>query len=291
MNDGADRKSIILRPSKLATMMFFLALVFSASVTCAERLCFLPRKSAHTHADLFVDPNSKVCRAFERELNANCAGDIPMVEFRPRLAESEVIEPAWSELPLYLAGNVENESTFALLAKLAWSRAMTTYSVDREARAKRDVGTTLARVREAHSKGREPRLQQVSIDLEGRGHGEVIYRLYSGLVQNPKSIVDENSSSKFEPTLFLARAIELASERDRPKVSVHAAGHDIAGLSADVLLFDGDPYFLTWSSDKAVLIYAAYSQRDRPMSSAEKHDGHSHLIPMLRCMFDSRPTH
>ena len=80
----------------------------------------------------FVDPQSKVCRAFQRELNADCGGDIPSVEFKPALPGSGLSEPDWKSIPLYASSGAEDPKAFELLEKLVWARAVTEYSVEKE---------------------------------------------------------------------------------------------------------------------------------------------------------------
>jgi hypothetical protein len=265
--------------------------VLPSNAISADRKCFLPQKSTGNRSDLFVEPKSKVCRAFERELNASCAGAIPIVEFMPKLQDSRLIEPAWEQIALYTPDGSEDAAAFALLQKLIWSRSVTGYSMDQETRAKRDVGMILAGVRAAHAGNRSPRFDKVTLDLEGRGRKEVLYRLYTGLLGNPDSLNDKNISFKSEPYLFLDRAIAIASSASLAKVSPHAAGNDVTGGPADVLLFDSVPYFLHWSGDDVLLVYASYLQPNRPMIPDESIEHGTFIIPLLRCMFESRPTH
>ena len=273
---------------RLAVLVCFL--IVSSAVFSADQMCFLPVNSSGGNSDIFVEPKSKVCRAFQRELNANCAGEIPTVEFKPKLRDSGLTEPAWQSIALYAPGGTENPDAFTLLEKLIWSRATTGYSIEQGARATRDVNMVLGQVRAAHADNRTPRFDKVSLDLEGRGHEEVLYRLYSGLMRNPTSINDQNSSFKSEPHLLLDRAIGLAGSNNLSNISSHAAGNDVTRGPAEVLLFDGVPYFLTWSADH-VLVYASYLQPNRPKIPDETFEDRTFIIPQLRCMFESRQNH
>jgi hypothetical protein len=131
----------------------------------------------------------------------------------------------------------------------------------------------------------------VPLDLEGRGRQELLYRLYSGLAQNARSRNDEDSSFKTEPNLFLDRAVRFASSDEASKISSSAAGGQLTIKTADVLMFGGAPYLFTWDAGFGVLVYDAYSRRDRPYIPEEKIEGHTFILPTLRCIFESRPTH
>ncbi len=166
---------------------------------------------------------------------------------------------------------------FTMDLKLVWARAITSSGKEARASGMRYVG----QVRAAHAAGKSPRLEQVSLDLEGRGHELVLYRLYSGAVRNAKSIVDENSAFSVEPNLFLERSIRLMSSS--------VAGDQLPFIG-DVIVYEGVPYFLKWSGG-SVLIYAAFVHRNRPLIPDEQRLGRTFIIPTLRCVFESRPTH
>jgi len=174
---------------------------------------------------------------------------------------------------------------------LAWSRAVIGYSADREARARRDVELLLQQLRDAHSSGNSPRFERTALDLTGSGSPDAVYRVYTGLIRNPTSINEQGSDLKTEPILFLERAIGLASAQSAQPTLASAAGNSIAGMHADVLLFDGTPYFLTWAPNRVVLVYAAYLRRGRPNTHEEHGEFRTIAAPTLRCMFDSKPTH
>jgi hypothetical protein len=273
----------------IAAALFFLLL--SSSPAYSQGVCFVPKKGSGGNATFFVAPKSKVCRAFQRELNANCTGEIPTVEFKPKLRDSGLTEPAWQPIALYTPDGAEDTASFQLLEKLIWSRAITKYSADRELTAKRDVDRILGEIRKAHASNLIPRFDKVSLDLEGRGQEEALYRLFSGLLRNPTSINDQNSSFKSEPNLFLGRALALALSGDVAKVSPDAAGNAATLAPADVLLFDGTPYFLKWSGGNSLYVYDSHIQPNRPRTPDEINEGRTFVSLQLRCMFDSRPTH
>jgi hypothetical protein len=279
------------RPHQAIRFAVLVCILFvSSGAFAVDQMCFLPVKSSGNNSDIFVEPKSKVCRAFQRELNANCAGEIPTLEFRPALKDSGLTEPAWEPIALYAPDGTENADAFALLEKLIWSRAVTGYSIEQDARATRDVNRVLGQVRAARATNRVPRFDKISLDFEGRGSKDVLYRLYSGLMRNPTTINDQNSSFKSEPHLFLERAMGLAVNDNLSKISSHAAGNDVTRGPADVLLFDGVPYLLTWSADH-VLVYASYIQPNRPKIPDETFEDRTFIIPQLRCMFESRQDH
>jgi hypothetical protein len=264
-----------------------LAVLMCGEALGAEQRCFLPTRGDGGRT-MFIEPDSKVCRAFERELNATCSGDIPRQKLELTVADSGVSEPAWSSIELYQPDGRENPDGFALLEKLARSRALTTYSVERDTRAARDVETVLREVRASQVKGGKPRLDKTALDLEGRGREEVLYRLYIGLARNPPSITE--ISFKQEPQLYLERAIELAPWVDAGKVSPLAAGSDVVVGLSEVFVYAGIPYLLKWSGE-TVLINAAYLQRNRPISSQEAAEQRGFILPTPRCLFESRPNH
>lgn len=278
-----------LRMTELAAVLL-ISIAISPSVVAGDEKCFLPRKGAGENATLFVDPSSKVCQAFERELNADCSGEIPTVEFVPTLPDSGLTLPAWESIQLFNSDGSENANSFGLLEKLIWSRAITGYSVNKKSRAKRDVERILGEVRRAHATNRKPRFDKVTLDLEGRGKKEVLYRLYSGLGQNPMSAEDLYSAYIGGPRLFLERALELANGKDYLKASSSASGGQLTIKSANVLLFDDAPYLLSLGPD-VTYVYAAYSRTGRPMIPDEKFEQRTFILPQMRCIFDSRPTH
>jgi hypothetical protein len=271
----------------LASILVF---VVCRPTGAAEPMCFAPKKEMGDRSTMFVDPKSKVCRAFQLELNANCSADIPTAEFKPVLKGSGLSLPAWEKISLFESGR-ENLKAFALLERLIRERAFTANPTDPEGRAKRDIDFIVGRVRESQAAGGSPRFEKVLLDLEGRGYGELLFRLYSGSTHNSKSINDEYSSRKLEPELFLARAGDFSSSGSGSTPSPSAAGAQLTSKRADVLLFDGTPYLLTWAPNNEVLIYAAYLNRNRPKIPNEISEGRTSIVPLLRCMFDSRPAH
>jgi hypothetical protein len=110
---------------------------------------------------------------------------------------------------------------------------------------------------------------------------------------NPGQLVvnDSGSSFKSEPNLFLERALDLALHDDISKTSPTAAGILATDAPADVLVFEGTPYFLKWNGGNTVYIYDSHIQPNRPRIPEEIDEGHTFILMQLRCLFDSRPNH
>lgn len=237
---------------------------------------------------MFVEPKSNVCRTFERELNANCGDAIPIVEFKPRPTSGLVI-PAWTPIELYGPDGKEVSAAFDLLEKLSRARAISTYFTDREQLALRDAGAVLTSVREAHGAGKSPRFERVSLDIEGLGQEEAIYRLYSGQLENPLAPDVPLLAYKIEPNLFLERALSMVITTEVSPVLQMSFGKYLSGRQADILMFDGVPYFLTWESNR-IHVYAAYLYRNRVVTPEEQEAGRRAMVPTLRCRFDWKPA-
>jgi hypothetical protein len=271
------------RMSYLLGAMFTIGLIGCHAALASEGRCYQPLPKTDSSSALFVEPKSKVCKAFEKELNASCGVEIPLVNLTPKVRSSRLSEPHWADIPLYdQKGNALDEG-FALLSRLVRSRAMATYSVDRAARATRDEDAVTAAVRQARAEGKLPTLQRTSIDLVGAGQREDMYRLRLG-ARNPRSLLEANSG-KSEPQLFLARAEKFANTNGSQASTPQWAGADVTNLLADVLVFDGAPYFLTWTGSGSILVYASYLQTNRPPIPDESDKEGRLILPTLKCMF------
>jgi hypothetical protein len=254
------------------------------TTSAAGNSCYESLRATDSSAAMFVEPKSDVCRALEAELNARCGIEIPLTRFAPRLRSSHLTEPRWTDVPLFDQQGTPQERGFSLLTQLTRSRAMATYSRDRAPRASRDADAVTAAVQQARASGQWPILQHTSIDLVGAGQAEELYRLVLG-GRNPHSLLDANSG-KTEPQLFLARAMNAQYVDTATPPSPQWAGADVTNMRADVVVFDGVPYFLTWSGPTKVVVYASYSRANRARIPEELGKEERLILPVLKCMFE-----
>jgi hypothetical protein len=205
----------------------------------------------------------EVCRHFTDALNASCGIALPTCELASVPETSSLSLPAWETIPLYSKDGMEDPRGFELLEKISIAKTMASafhtnpraleadeiLAVDL---AKKRAAALLASVRDAKAAGATPRFEKASVDIEGRGTKELIYRLYTGRCRQPKSFPQRPSAklqTRREPLLFLERAFSVAPAT--PTVHPHdvEAGHDITGMPADVLLVGDATYLVTWLSD------------------------------------------
>lgn len=237
-----------------------------------------------------VDPKLPVCRVFDEALNSTCGRSIPIVELVLDHGNTAIKLPIWQEIPLFDANGKEIEESFELLKTLVTARAITSYYSDPEPLAVRDLSNILKRIHEARAHGNTPRFEKTSIDLVGHGRPETLYRLYSGLLSNPK-VFDKDPAriyGKLEPQLFLDRAIGM--ERRASSVQgdiVGRAGGWVTLSPSDVFVVNGVPYLVSWSGERAVLVYAAFGLRNRQLRPEESANSPS-IYPQLQCVFEYR---
>lgn len=274
------------RASSISFVFVVLAACSSLTAQSAEAAtndCFTVAPETDSNASAFVDPASSVCKAFQSELNASCGKEIPITRFVPRAGSRGLSEPKWAEIPLFDSNGAELNAGFSLLSQLVRSRALATYSVEREKRAERDVKAIVASVRDAKAKGSLPALQRVSIDLIGLGKPEDVYRLILGR-GNPRSVA-EAGFGKGEPQLFLERAARVWKEMGSAPSTGVFAGSEITNMRADIILFDEVPYLVTWSDVENVLVYAAYLEKNRLAIPDEENTEERLILPTLKCAY------
>jgi hypothetical protein len=256
-----------------------------APAEAGRKDCFVPGEYSETNIQVEVDHQSELCKAFRRELNATCSGRIPTVDFKPQLKESDLESPKWEAIALYNTDGTENKSQFSRLRELAYAKAFSSYFRDKESLANRDATSTLNAVRAAHAAGRVAVFEKVNLVFAGADKPEVIYRLFANGTHNPAKLGDA-LLVKPEPTLFLERAVRLAASGPPIAGGGLAAGADLTGQIADVLLFKGEPFLMTWTNlPRGVLVYSP-NVAPVHLESGELSKSQTMFVLYERCVFD-----
>jgi hypothetical protein len=247
--------------------------------------CFVPGEYSETNGLVEVDHQSGLCKAFQRELNATCDGPVPTVDFKPWFKDSGLTTPNWKGISLYDSDGSESKSGFAKLKELAYAKAFTTYFGDKESLANRDVTSIMNSVRTAHAAGRRVVFEKASFMFAGAFDSESLYRLFTNGTDNPTNLSDE-LVIKPEPILFLERAVSLAALKRPIAGGGLAAGRNLTGASADVLLFKGEPFLMTWVNlPRAVLVYSP-NVGPAHLESGEVANSQTIIVLYERCVFD-----
>lgn len=250
------------RPGRKPARRYVLVLFgFAVSVAQgADGNCFVSLPRAE---DSGVNPTPEICRAFTEGLNASCGNALPTCEVVSLPERTSLSLPDWKSIPLYLKNGAEDPRGFELLERVSIAKTMASaFHTNPKAieadeilaveLAKKRAAALLASVREARAAGAKPRFEKASVDIEGRGSKELIYRLYTGRCRQPRAISQSPSSklvTRREPMLFLERAFNVAPAAPMEHPHDIEAGHDVTGMPADILLAGDKTYLVTWVRD------------------------------------------